>query len=243
MPTAGLPRAQAQISDQRGYPTREWYAFFSRLLDESTDAGLSAQIQSILDRLKQLEAGSIADLSIIGLNSVSVVGQPSSGRVTITLEGDAEAPGATWYYGTGPDGARGWYQLSDGFDVTTDLTKTVDPTTNVTTFDLADLSNTGVGAALVKITRDAKGRVEGTEAATTDDLPEGTTNRYFPEAPEDGKTYGRKDGDWSEVVKVALSLPIMQATGILAELPLTSDYKVQIRLVNGTDAYVPAVSA
>lgn len=45
------------------------------------------------------------------------------------------------------------------------------------------------------------------------------------------------------MVKAALSLPIMQATGILAELPLTSDYKVQIRLVNGTDAYVPAVSA
>jgi len=243
MPTAGLPRAQAQISDQRGYPTREWYAFFTRLLDESTDAGLSAQIQSILDRLKQLESGSIADLSIIGLDSVSVVGQPSSGRVTITLDGDAEAPGATWYYGTGPDGIRGWYQLSDGFSVSDDLTKEVDPTTNVTTFGLSDLSDTGAGAALVKITRDAKGRVEGTEEATTDDLPEGTANRYFPEAPEDGKTYGRKDRDWSEVVKVALSLPIMQTTGVLAELPLTSDYKVQIRLVNGTDAYVPAVSA
>lgn len=94
MPTAGLPRAQAQISDQRGYPTREWYAFFSRLLDESTDAGLSAQIQSILDRLNQLEAGSIADLSIIGLDSVSVIGQPSSGRVTITLDGDTTSPGA-----------------------------------------------------------------------------------------------------------------------------------------------------
>ena len=108
MPTAGLPRAQAQISDQRGYPTREWYAFFSRLLDESTDAGLSAQIQSILDRLKQLEAGSIADLSIIGLDSVSVVGQPSSGRVTITLDGDTTSPGAYYMYATDGDGTRGW---------------------------------------------------------------------------------------------------------------------------------------
>lgn len=159
MPTAGLPRAQAQISDQRGYPTREWYAFFSRLLDETTDAGLSAQIQSILDRLKQLEAGSIVDLSIIGLDSVSVAGQPSSGRVTITLDGDTEAPGATWYYGTGQDGVRGWYQLSDGFSVTSDLTKDVDALTGVTTFGVADLADTGTGDALVKITRDAKGRV------------------------------------------------------------------------------------
>lgn len=179
MPTAGLPRAQAQISDQRGYPTREWYAFFSRLLNESTDAGLSAQIQSILDRLKQLESGSIADLSIIGENSVSVVGMPSSGRVTITLDGDAATPAATWYYGTGQDGVRGWYQLSDGFSVTSDLTKDVDALTGVTTFGLSDLSDTGTGDALVKITRDAKGRVEGTEAATTDDLPEGPSNLYY----------------------------------------------------------------
>lgn len=76
----------------------------------------------------------------------------------------------------------------------------------------------------------------------TKQLPVGDTVGV-PEAPSDGKTYGRKDGDWSEVVKVALSLPIMQSTGVLAEIPLTSDYKVQIRLANGTDAYVPAVSA
>lgn len=43
---------------------------------------------------------------------------------------------------------------------------------------LSDLTDTGVGAALVKITRDAKGRVEGTESATTDDLAEGSTNLY-----------------------------------------------------------------
>ncbi len=45
---------------------------------------------------------------------------------------------------------------------------------------LADLANTGVGVAPIKIyTRDAKGRIEGDEDADTDDLPEGTTNRYF----------------------------------------------------------------
>lgn len=36
---------------------------------------------------------------------------------------------------------------------------------------LADLEDTGVGAGLYKITRDDKGRVEGTEAATAADLP------------------------------------------------------------------------
>lgn len=37
-------------------------------------------------------------------------------------------------------------------------------------YGLADLADSGVGAALIKITRDAKGRVEGTEPAVLDDL-------------------------------------------------------------------------
>jgi len=72
-----------------------------------------------------------------------------------------------------------------------------DAVAGLPTISLADLANSGVGAALVKITRDAKGRVSGTEAATTDDLPAGATNKYFPEAPIDGQTYGRKDGAWA----------------------------------------------
>ena len=31
---------------------------------------------------------------------------------------------------------------------------------------------------------------------TTDDLPEGATNKYFPEAPTDGSEYVRKNGSW-----------------------------------------------
>lgn len=50
----------------------------------------------------------------------------------------------------------------------------------VTMFALAELTNTGVGVAPIKIyTRDAYGRIEGDEDATTDELPEGATNLYF----------------------------------------------------------------
>lgn len=35
--------------------------------------------------------------------------------------------------------------------------------------------------------------------ATTDQVPEGTTNLYFPEAPIDGTPYARKDGAWEAV--------------------------------------------
>ncbi|WP_164241920.1 hypothetical protein [Stenotrophomonas maltophilia] len=64
------------------------------------------------------------------------------------------------------------------------------------TISLSNLADSGVGAALVRITRDVKGRVSGTQAATTDNLPAGSTNKYFPEAPNDGNTYGRKNLAW-----------------------------------------------
>ena len=35
--------------------------------------------------------------------------------------------------------------------------------------------------------------------ATTDDLTEGSTNKYFPEAPTDGKQYARQSEGWTEV--------------------------------------------
>lgn len=57
---------------------------------------------------------------------------------------------------------------------------------NVAIMQLALLADSGVGAGLVKITRDQYGRVEGTQAATTDDLTEGATNLYHtPERVRD----------------------------------------------------------
>lgn len=49
--------------------------------------------------------------------------------------------------------------------------------------DLRELEDAG-GGELVKIARDSYGRVAGTSSA---------------EAPQDGKQYARKDGDWEEV--------------------------------------------
>lgn len=54
------------------------------------------------------------------------------------------------------------------------------------TISLSDLPDSGVGAALVKITRDAKGRVSGTQAASTTDLAEGT-NLYYTNARADAR--------------------------------------------------------
>lgn len=52
---------------------------------------------------------------------------------------------------------------------------------------LRQLIDTGVGDALWKFTRDAYGRVEGTQSATTDDLTEGLLNLYV--TPDRVKAY------------------------------------------------------
>jgi len=54
------------------------------------------------------------------------------------------------------------------------------------TATLKDLTDSGTGATLVKITRDAKGRISGTSAATTTDLAEGT-NLYYTDARADAR--------------------------------------------------------
>lgn len=56
-----------------------------------------------------------------------------------------------------------------------------DAAAGLPTISLADLADAG-GGEIRKFDRDAKGRVSGTSAATTDDLDEGATNLYFTAA-------------------------------------------------------------
>jgi hypothetical protein len=54
------------------------------------------------------------------------------------------------------------------------------------TATLNNLADSGTGAALVKLTRDAQGRISGTSAATTTDLAEGS-NLYYTDARADAR--------------------------------------------------------
>ncbi|KAB7765405.1 hypothetical protein [Xanthomonas sp. LMG 12461] len=216
MPTAALPKAQSALIDTRGSPTREWYSYFQAL--RNSDGLTPAQQQQLDDlaaRVTALEDGGVGGGSIQGIGSIVTQGRPP-GIVQISLEGDTDTPGNTWYYGTAPDGSRGWWALSDGLAVTSDLTKAVG-SDGVTTFGLADLPNSG-GGALVKIARDAKGRVSGTSSATTDDLAEGGTNRYFT--------------DSRARAAVGLSFPFILQTGS-SPIPLTTDRKLPFLLASG----------
>ncbi|MGN2244947.1 hypothetical protein ACFWZU_15740 [Frateuria sp. GZRR33] len=120
--------------------------------------------------------------NVVGASGFSVYTQGTlkNGIVRVLLMGDTQNPGNTQYYGSGPTGERGWYAVSDALDSTTNITLSVGAD-GVTTFDLADLANSGTGAALVKLTRDSKGRISGTSSASTSDLAEGS-NLYFTNA-------------------------------------------------------------
>lgn len=191
-----VPRVSEPIAAAGGYVTRAWVDFFLKLASSQSSEDLATLYQQLAARVEELEDGQAFNFQILGQQSIAVNGIPQPGGVVIiTLQNDVAEPGNTAYYGTGPSGAKGWFPVSGTVAVTADLTKSV-AGTGVTTFGLADIANSGVGASLVKITRDAKGRVSGTQSATTDDLPQGLLNKYFPEAPINGSTYGRKDGTW-----------------------------------------------
>ncbi|WP_369916546.1 hypothetical protein AB8810_11175 [Xanthomonas sp. NCPPB 3005] len=188
MTTIAIPRVQGALADRAGLVTQEWYSFFLALRDNADgNAELQEQIDAVVAQIAKLMdggGGGSASFQMQGIDSVLVTGTPAGGAVQVTLDGDLDAPGNTYYYGTGPDGLRGWYSLASGFAVTADLTKAVDGATGVTTHGLADLANSGTGTAIYKTTRDDKGRTSGQVAANTDDLPESATptNQWFTTA-------------------------------------------------------------
>lgn len=178
-----IPHASDPLLDSAGRLTRSWRIYLSSLSPADASAELQQQINALREVVDGLSAGG-SDASIIGMESVFVFGTLADGTVWVKLRNDASAPGVTRYYGTGPDGTKGWHAIADALDVDSgELVKAVDPDTGVTTLGLAELPDTG-GGELLKIVRDAYGRVAGTSSA---------------EAPQDGKQYARQDGDWSEV--------------------------------------------
>lgn len=177
-----IPRAQTSVDKLGGLITPEWYRFFQQLLLAAQEAGiLPGVIEDILARLSELEQESEQSFLIQGLVSVQVLGTPSDGFVQLQLLGDVDAPGNTYYYGTGPTGTKGWFAVSDTVEAATgELTKAV-ASDGVTTFGLADVPNGGDGAFQLFF-RDAKGRVVATTPGDSDNVPEGATNLYFTAA-------------------------------------------------------------
>ncbi|WP_335984466.1 hypothetical protein [Acinetobacter haemolyticus] len=77
-----------------------------------------------------------------------------------------------------------------------------------------------------------------------EDLQEQISNiarSSFVEAPVDGKTYGRKDLEWSEVIAVSLSLPFFLTNGTQSNIQLTPNYELPFWMSNGTQQNIQMV--
>lgn len=62
------------------------------------------------------------------------------------------------------------------------------------------------------------------------------------EAPTDGKTYGRKDLEWSEIIAVKLSLPFWLSDGQQSNIELTANYQLPFWLSDGTQQNIEMVT-
>lgn len=163
---ADVPRIAEPIAGNGGHVTRAWLDFFLKLASTQTEQNLAELYAQLAARVAGLEDGQSLSFQLLGQGSIGVQGIPQpGGAVIITLQNDDDAPGNTMYYGTGPTGAKGWFSVSSAIAGTADqIIKAVGPD-GVVTLGLADLADSGTGT-LLAVTRDAKGRVSGTRAAT-----------------------------------------------------------------------------
>lgn len=180
------PRWDQPVVDRAGLVTKAWADYFLRMAGQQSSDDLRALYEALAERVAELEDGGTLGFQILGQGSIDVQGIPQpNGVVIITLQNDSDEIGNTSYYGTGPDGVRGWFPIADALAVVAgELTKAV-AADGITTLGLADVPDVGAGT-LQKTQFDGKGRKTGTAAATTTDLPEGT-NLYYTDGRVDAR--------------------------------------------------------
>lgn len=113
MDSIQFPRPTEPFLDRSGLVSRWWYDYLRTLTSSAVLAEMQAQIAANAAAIAELQNAGGFSGNVVGIDSVFTYGQLADGTVWVTLQGDTLAPGATYYYGTGPDGAKGWYRLYD----------------------------------------------------------------------------------------------------------------------------------
>lgn len=120
-----LPSTSAAVVDADRRMTRELRDFLRQLATQTDNAALAEALNQLAQRVSALESEDTPQATIKGLDSIRVLGSLESGFVQITLEGDAALPGNTYYYGTGPDGTKGFHAVADAMVEGAGVTLTV----------------------------------------------------------------------------------------------------------------------
>lgn len=106
---------------------RSWYEYMRQLGLGATEAELDA----VIARVVALEA---AETQVQGRMSIQ-------GTQFLSLVGDTDTPGNTYFYGTSATGEKGWQALADALTQGEGITLTVDPDTGLIDVAHADTSS------------------------------------------------------------------------------------------------------
>lgn len=159
-----IPTTSHRFLDQRGNLDTEWRRFFESLSGPQSLADLQSAIDALQSELNAIGS----PVRVVG--GYSVQAAQSNGAYYLRLVEDQQEPGFTYYYGTGPDGLKGWYPVADTVEAATgELTKAVDAE-GVTTFGLDDTAVTPGTYTNATVTFDAKGRATFAESGSGGDL-------------------------------------------------------------------------
>jgi hypothetical protein len=162
-----LPKASARVVTAAGLAAAEWYDFFRLLRTFAGDnEGVLDAIAELERRVLALEEADDDTARLIGPLSVRVTGSLADGVVQFFLLGDVDEPGNTYFYGTGPDGVKGFFAIADTIVGADSIVQTV-AADGVSTFNL-DGDEAAPGASKVYGT-DGAG-VKGWQDATGEAL-------------------------------------------------------------------------
>lgn len=213
-----LPNARAALVDARGLPASEWRKFFEKLSRQPTlTADQSAEIAALAERVSALEAEGVDLGQIIGLGSVSAVGSLGD-QVVIQLQGDEDAPTASYYYGTDDTGVRGWHPLALESLSNVDLITTPPVAGDALLFDGVD--TWAPGAVLANPMTTPGDMIVGGVAGAPTAVPAGTINYVWTSngagvAPSWQAAGGGALTNWTEAVSVAApnaTIPVVSFT-------------------------------
>jgi hypothetical protein len=122
--TANLPTVTEPIAGSltASVNWRRWFQRVQKALQDGTldTEALQADISAIATALgspdgtvESIPGGYLSeDTNVIGPASVEVAGSLAGGAVVLQLTNDEVSPGATYYYGTDADGAKGFHALA-----------------------------------------------------------------------------------------------------------------------------------
>lgn len=270
-----MPQPGAPISGPGGLITREWRDFLMRLAGAEVGSGLQDQIDQINARLAEIGGDGAflpATTMAYGESSVASFGTLSGGLVTFTLQNDVDSPGESFYYGTGADGAKGWFPLelkslkdvdavnpndgdalvwsdSDQRWIAASVSfpfgsPLTDESGNILTDQNGSILTDGRLTVEWSDVNDFSEGIDATSPITKSVDPNGVTVIGFEDAPPDGDGYVRKNGAWvEESAGTVTSVGVSVPTGFYTTgSPVTSSGSIGIVYSDGYQAYTTAES-